>query len=175
MKDIKSWLPDFKVSAENDQHLQKYFVKTHVVEDVLFSDKWLVIGRKGTGKTAIYEYLKNGNPHLLNGYIPVALNFKNYPWPIHLLYKESMESELTAYQKSWRYLFVVQAISSIIKYKQDILKEVLSKRLEITRKLLQEIYSNPFPTVIETIKSKLGRIQKVALPSGLAGEPKVEF
>src|SRR3989339_1365878 len=97
--DIRDWLPEFKVSAESDTELLNYFLKTRYVEDVLSGTKWLVMGRKGTGKTAIYEYFKNATPSILNGAYPLSLNFKDYPWPIHRLYKESMEGELTAYQK----------------------------------------------------------------------------
>jgi hypothetical protein len=68
--DIKDWLPEFKVSAESDADLLQYFLKTRYVEEVLSGTKWLVLGRKGTGKTAIYEYFKKAKPDTLNGAYP---------------------------------------------------------------------------------------------------------
>jgi hypothetical protein len=61
--DVKSWLPEFKVAAESDDTLISYFLKTPYLTSVTTGAKWLVLGRKGTGKTAIYEYLTaSANP-----------------------------------------------------------------------------------------------------------------
>ena len=68
MPDITTWFPEFKVSAESDRELMRYFVKTPLLGRILTEDRWMVIGRKGTGKTAIYEYLRQAVPSDLNGY-----------------------------------------------------------------------------------------------------------
>jgi hypothetical protein len=165
--DIKEWMPEFKVSAESDPDLIKYFLKTEYVNSLLNTSKWLLLGRKGTGKTAIYEYFKNTPKSELNSYEVITLNFKDYPWPIHKLYKETMEGEMTAYFKSWHYIIIVQSIARIIKLKEDSgikLSEDLSK----AHKYLNQIYGNPNPGIIEIIKSKIVRIDKLSLPS-LAG------
>ncbi|HDS5101747.1 TPA: hypothetical protein QH131_004562, partial [Klebsiella pneumoniae subsp. pneumoniae] len=107
--DIKDWLPEFQVSAETDRDLQTYFFKLPAIKDIIESRAWLVLGRKGTGKTAIYEHIRRGNPENLNGYNSVCLNFSDYPWPAHQLYKDAMAGELSAYQKSWMYLFYIKA------------------------------------------------------------------
>ncbi|WP_214770526.1 hypothetical protein [Exiguobacterium sp. s133] len=167
--DIKEWLPSFKVSAESDKDLMRYFLKTQYLTDIIDLDKWMVLGRKGTGKTAIFEYLKNSDPSSINGYNVISLDFSNYPWPIHQLYKESMEGELTAYQKSWNYLFIVQAISKLISLKeQQGIK--LNKELKEAKKLLQEIFGNPNPNLTEVIKSKIMRIKTLSSPNmGMMG------
>ena len=116
--DIKEWMPEFSVSAEDDKELMIYFVKTKYIEDIIENKKWMVLGRKGTGKTAIYEYFSSNNfKSDIN--IVVPLNFKDYPWPIHRLYKETMEGELNAYFKSWNYLFVTQALTALISHKES--------------------------------------------------------
>lgn len=163
MSDILTWLPEFRVAAESDRELLKYFFKTKIVESTYNSHRWMILGRKGTGKTAIYEFLKNSNPDSINGYYNVPLNFKDYPWPIHKIYKESMEGELTSYQKSWQYLFVVQFISKLIKIKEEN-KEKLSDDLKKVKKYLSDIYGNPNPSIIEIIKSKFLRIDDLKLP-----------
>lgn len=116
---IKEWFPEFKVSAEADTDLHTYFVKTDHVKAIFSGAKWLVLGRKETGKTAIYEYSKVSKPEAIGVTCTVPLSFKEYPWPVHRLYKETMEGELVAYQKSWHYLFVVQALSQLIKVREQ--------------------------------------------------------
>lgn len=167
--DIRDWLPEFKVSAESDAELLNYFLKTRYVEEVLSGTKWLVMGRKGTGKTAIYEYFKKSTPATLNGASPLSLNFKDYPWPIHKLYKESMEGELTAYQKSWHYLLVVQSLAEIIRITETSGEKVSGDLLK-AKKYIAQLYGNPFPSIIDIIKSKLARIDGLSLPSLEAGD-----
>jgi len=166
--DIREWLPEFKVSAESDPELQRYFLKTNYVEEVLGGTKWLVMGRKGTGKTAIYEYFKKAAPETLNGAYPLSLNFKDYPWPIHKLYKESMEGELTAYQKSWHFLLVIQSVAEIVRI-TEATSQALPEALAIAKQHLEQLYGKPFPSITDTIKSKLARMEGLSLPSLEAG------
>ena len=167
--DIKEWLPSFKVSAESDKDLMRYFLKTRYLTDIINSDKWMVLGRKGTGKTAIFEYLKNSDPSNINGFNVISLDFSNYPWPIHQLYKESMEGELTAYQKSWNYLFIVQAISKLINIKEQ-KGTKLSKELRNAKNILNDIFGNPNPNLTEVIKSKIMRFKSISTPNfGIEG------
>lgn len=156
--DIKEWLPEFKVSSESDTELMTYFVKTKHLDSILNNKKWLVLGRKGTGKTAIYEYLKN--TETINS-LKVDLNFKDYPWPIHFLYKENLEGEMTAYYKSWRYIIVTKCLSTLISFK----KNELNVELKNADKLIQLIYGNPDPSLTDIIKSKLLQLNKISLPS----------
>lgn len=111
MTDITEWMPEFKVSAESDRDLMRYFVKTPLLNRVLNGGRWMVIGRKGTGKTALYEYLRQASPAEVAGYRTIALSFKDYPWPIQRLYREAMESEISSYQRSWKYLIIVKCLT----------------------------------------------------------------
>jgi hypothetical protein len=65
--DVTIWFPPFDVSAETDNELQSYFLKTPVVKSIVKSKNWLVLGRNGTGKTVIYEYLKVAPATDVNG------------------------------------------------------------------------------------------------------------
>src|SRR5690554_5090928 len=113
LMDIKEWFPEFQVSAETDVDLQSYFFQLPEVKQITESRSWIVLGRKGMGKTAIYEHLKTAQPAELNNFETICVNFSDYPWPAHQLYKESLAGELSAYQKSWRYLFFVKALSKL--------------------------------------------------------------
>ena len=163
MIDINDWLPEFEVSAETDTELQEYFLLTPELEKIINSKYWLLLGRKGTGKTAIYKYLEKSEPLAINNNIVVSLNFKDYPWPAHKLYKESISGELSAYQKSWRFLFFVKLISKLIDVKEKN-SESLSKELKWAKKYIEKIFGNPDPTIMEVLFSKLARIKKLAGP-----------
>lgn len=162
MSDITDWLPEFKVSAESDRDLMRYFVKTPLLDRVMRGGRWMVIGRKGTGKTAIYEYLRQATSTELDGHKTIALSFKDYPWPIQRLYRESMESEISSYQRSWRYIIVVKCLAALIEAVEANGK--LPSELNNAKTLLQKLFGRPDPDLLEIVKSKLFRLKSLNLP-----------
>jgi hypothetical protein len=166
--DIKTWLPEFKASAEADFELLRYFIKTPYLFQII-EGRWLVLGRKGTGKTSIFEFLRQYPPIFNSHTATVALNFKDYPWPVHKLYKEDMEGELTAYQKSWHFLFATQALAQLIRI-YDESSTPLNSELKGAKKVMQNIFGSPFPSLVEAVKSKLFRISEFSLPNAEIGE-----
>lgn len=161
--DIKEWFPEFQVSAETDTELQSYFFKLPQIQKIFDTKSWLVLGRKGVGKTAIYEYLKSTTPADANGYNVICLNFSDYPWPAHQLYKEALAGELSAYQKSWRYLFFTKALSRLIDIKRE-RKEKLSQELKWAGEYINKICGSPDPSLKEIIMSRISRVNKIAGP-----------
>lgn len=115
------------------------------------------------GKTAIYEHLKAAPTFDLNNYETICVNFSDYPWPAHQLYKESLAGELSAYQKSWRYLFFVKALSKLVEIKES-KNEALGKELKWAKAYIEKIYGNPDPSLTEVIFSKIGRISSIGGP-----------
>lgn len=168
-EDIKEWLPEFQVSAETDEDLGTYFFSVPEVAKLLKSKSWLVLGRKGTGKTAIYRHLDTSSRKDLNGYDVISLNFKDYPWPIHKLYKEALSGELSAYQKSWKYLFFVKALSKLIELHEKDGKN-LNKELKWAKNYIEKIYGRPDPTILEVLSSKITRLDKIKAPGADLGE-----
>jgi hypothetical protein len=162
MPDITDWLPEFKVSAESDRDLMRYFVKTPLLDRVLRGGRWMVIGRKGTGKTAIYEYLRQAGSSDLQGYKTIALSFKDYPWPIQRLYRESMESEISSYQRSWRYIVIVKCLAGLIETVEK--REKLPADLKGAKQLLLKLFGKPDPDLLEIVKSKIFRLKSLNLP-----------
>lgn len=162
--DIKQWFREFSISAETDTELQEYFFHTPEIKKVIDSKNWLLLGRKGTGKTAIYKYLETASPQELNDFNVISLNFKDYPWPAHKLYKEALAGELSAYQKSWRFLFFVQLLSKLIEI-QESNSESLSKDLKWAKQYISKIFGKPDPSLMEVLFSKLARVNKIKGPS----------
>ncbi|MCY9057731.1 hypothetical protein MOE81_07245 [Bacillus inaquosorum] len=75
-----------------------------------------------------------------------------------------MEGELTAYQKSWKYLFVVQSISKLIEMR-ELNGETIKEDLAEAKKVLSSLYGNPSPTLVDVIKSKFSRVQTIGTPN----------
>lgn len=173
MPDITTWFPEFKVSAESDQDLMRYFVKTPLLDRILNQGRWIIIGRKGTGKTAVYEYLRQANKDSINGFTAIPLSFREYPWPIQKLYREGMEAEISSYQRSWRYIVFAKCLASLIAAMEKDGK--LPSDLSQAKNILTTIYGTPNPGVLEIIKSKLFRLKSLSLPGAEVGEAEISL
>ena len=173
MSDITTWFPEFKVSAESDQDLMRYFVKTPLLDRILNQGRWIIIGRKGTGKTAVYEYLRQANKNAINGFTTIPLSFREYPWPIQKLYREGMEAEISSYQRSWRYIIFAKCLASLIATTESGGK--LPQDLSQAKNILTTLYGTPNPGVLEIIKSKLFRLKSFSLPAVELGEAEISL
>ena len=103
------------VAAEDDPVLD-YFVTTEAVSRINDGEQWLVLGRKGAGKTAIVRYFSEGR-HLDS--FSKALNLRNYPWSAHATRRDSGASEMEAFVASWEYLIAVECASLALERSDD--------------------------------------------------------
>jgi hypothetical protein len=91
------------VAAEDDAVLD-YFLTTDAVASIKNGDVFLVLGRKGAGKTALVRHFAEGKG---NG-VSRSLNLGGYPWAVHAQRMDRGSSDVEAYVSSWRYLIAVQ-------------------------------------------------------------------
>jgi hypothetical protein len=70
---------------------------------------------------------------------------------------------MSAYQKSWRFLFFVKLISRLVDIKVRN-SESLSKELKWAKKYIEKVFGSPDPSIMEVLFSKLARIRKLAGP-----------
>jgi hypothetical protein len=91
------------VAAEDDAVLD-YFLTTDAVARIKNGDVFLVLGRKGAGKTALVRHFAEGNGKGFSR----SLNLGGYPWAIHEQRIDRGSSDVEAYVSSWRYLIAVQ-------------------------------------------------------------------
>ncbi len=94
------------VAAEDDAVLE-YFLTTDAVTRIKNGDVFLVLGRKGSGKTALVRHFAEGNGKGLSR----SLNLAGYPWAVHAQRIDRGSSDVEAYVSSWRYLIAVQMAS----------------------------------------------------------------
>ena len=67
------------VSAEDDNSILSYFLKTDAVDSIESGDSYAVIGRKGSGKTALTKYFAQPKRE----YVTTAPSLRDYPWNLH--------------------------------------------------------------------------------------------
>lgn len=94
-----------RLDAESDKQLPNYFVDTGVIERISQGERQFVIGRKGSGKTALFQHPQKviGGSHI------VQLEFSDYAWETHKAVKELGLPLENAYTASWVFTFLVSA------------------------------------------------------------------
>ena len=97
------------VAAEDDAVLD-YFLATDAVRDVAENRVFLILGRKGAGKTAIVRHFSEGPAATVSR----ALSLRGYPWNLHAQRIDRGASEIEAYVSSWRYLLVSQLAALVL-------------------------------------------------------------
>lgn len=96
------------IAAEQDSVLE-YFLTTEAVESIESGNVLLVLGRKGSGKTALVKHftergnVEHGRP----------LSFRSYPWITHSSLIDKGASKTEAYVASWRLLIAIRLASMV--------------------------------------------------------------
>lgn len=156
-------------SAEEDPVLE-YFFTTDAVRLVEENEIFLVLGRKGSGKTALVKHFTKD--HERNPYRR-PLNLRGYPWALHSELADSQVGEMETYVASWRYLIAAQAASACLeaKFKNEIDEE---KRL---RAFFATNYGAPTVDVDKVFSPAKIVIEKAVLQPKIAGQElgQIEF
>lgn len=149
-----------KPSAEEDAVLD-YFLTTDSVRQISENEVFLVIGRKGSGKTALVRHFTKdqANPYFR------ALNLRGYPWALHGELGNQHGSEMEAYVSSWRYLIAAQAASAVLEsqWKDELDEE---KRL---RNFFTSNYGAPVVDVDKVFSPDRIVVEKATLNPKIAG------
>lgn len=96
LEEIEDWKLEAKL-----ENSQRYFYHTRVVARILKGQKLYIVGRKGTGKTAISEHLVNiKEPNLF----AQKLTFKNFPFNKLYELQDSGFTKPNQYITLWKYV-----------------------------------------------------------------------
>lgn len=102
----------------------KYFYDNGWTDDIIMGHKCLVIGRKGTGKTAICEYLINSLPD--KGYSVKSINFEDFPLDlIQKLYQHGIQADSMRLCKLFWKTVILSQICSMFEIKNESVKRIL--------------------------------------------------
>lgn len=148
------------VAAEDDAVLD-YFLTTAAVENIKQNETFLVLGRKGTGKTAIVRHFTEGPEHSNSR----SLNLRGYPWNIHAQRVDRGVSEIEAYVSSWRYLIALEFASMVLAETQ---RPQFQKVIDLNE-FFNENYGGIAPSLADILRPKRLKISKVSLQPQILG------
>lgn len=161
------------IAAEEEaSNLQKYFIKTKEYEDVLSNHhKILVIGRKGSGKSAIYVALRDDLPRINKSVVVEALSLQDYPWETHKKIRDTGVPNNQSYIKSWKYIIWVIIAKRILNYSAprkwrltDYLwwSRLFNENTRYIYRFLKTNYGSIAPSFTEIIKHRFHKIKSIS-------------
>lgn len=144
-----------EIAAEEDPVLD-YFLTTDAVQDIESGKILLVLGRKGSGKTALVRHFTETRPDTHGQ----PLSLRSYPWNAHAELIDKGASETEAYVASWRLLIAIRLASMIT----ELGSSKYTDTLEGLRKFLVENFGTTKPET-RSILSR-ARLKVVGLTIG---------
>ena len=101
--------------ADNDQILFQAFEDHEAHEAVKARERFLIVGRKGSGKTAIFKRLVNTKRP---DYFCFGHTFSDYPWHHHDLQARIGIPDFDKYTHSWKYLILLTLAKVVLNQDQ---------------------------------------------------------
>ena len=141
-----------RLDAEQDEKLLEYFIDTGSVQEVR-QGKYLIVGRKGSGKTSIFAHLAG----TLDGRI-VEMDLDKYVFKAHKMMEDGGVQPPFAYTESWRAAITV---AMFVEVAPDIAWLQRHKGIKILRKLGAGPNAGPLGAIVDW----LSRVRNIKLPS----------
>jgi energy-coupling factor transporter ATP-binding protein EcfA2 len=144
-KELFEKISEWKLEAKQED-VERYFYHIDMVDKLINGSRSYVIGRKGSGKTAICEHLNRiKQPKIFTK----KLTFKNFPFNDLYTLQNDSYSKPNQYITFWKYLIYTSVA------KQMMINENIN--LDIRTKL-KSIYSNdPERSLSRSIKRWVGK------------------
>lgn len=101
------------IDGLNDKLLSSYFLDKNYWSTLINGKEFFVIGRKGTGKSAIYTWLHE--QQYTQGVLIENLSFKNFPFEKLLRLSDDDFSKPNQYQSIWRNIILSEIAGLIVK------------------------------------------------------------
>lgn len=141
-----------RIDAEKDDKLLDYFITVGTAGKAL-KGNYLVLGRKGAGKSALFRYVAaNANRTV------VELDLKDYVFTAHRALRDEGVAAPFAYTESWRFAFIISMFS------QGYQQMPFWSRFR-GKRLLRKLGAGPDRAPVRAILGWLSRVRKIKLPS----------
>jgi energy-coupling factor transporter ATP-binding protein EcfA2 len=150
------------VAAEDDDSVLSYFLKTAAVDQIESGKAFAVIGRKGSGKTALTKYFSQPR----KDYVSASPTLRDYPWNIHSTRRNLGASDIESYVSAWRYLIAVKANSIVIEQKG---MKTMTDSQRAARDFLNENYGGISPSLADIMRPNRLKITKKTLAPRIMG------
>ena len=155
-------------SAENEAHrspdlmLKGYFDLHHVCANALYSDAFLVLGYKGSGKSAIAERLKLLHADDSQVFI-TNINLQDFPYgSFSQMAGDSNEAPQAKYPTAWSWILLIYLLASLEKDRGLVLMD----RAAFTDTLaaLRDMRLLPLKGLPDLVRSSTERSFKLSIP-----------
>lgn len=162
---ILDWIDVGKVSAERDINLNNYFYDNGTLKKLIENNNhFLMLGRKGSGKTALFNYFTTNPKDFVNENDKViSISLDDYSWNVHSLLAQNQTADSLAYRQSWKFIFLLEIIKTLSS-NCDATKEIKE-----ASRCLEKIFGSPIPGIFDLVKSKILSLSKLKLPHGSIG------
>ena len=166
MINILDWINVGDVSAERDNNLSEYFYDAGVSKNIINNPKqYLLLGRKGAGKTAVFLHLASRPSSLFGANdIVVPLSLQSYNWQAHELLIDGQKEGGFQHRDSWRFVLCIESIKSVATSLEATGKPV-PKAIKSALKVLEKLFSTPIPSWTDLLGEKLFSLGGLELPS----------
>jgi hypothetical protein len=145
-------LDSFGKGAAEDEPVLTYFFKTEAVARIAKSEILLVLGRKGSGKTALVRHFSENTA----GVFSRSLSLRGYPWALHGTRVDRGASPIEAYVSSWRYLIAVE-LAALVSTRAVTQSDPVLKAI---KEFLTQNYGGPDPSLDQVLRPPKLRISK---------------
>ena len=95
-----------------DYNLENYFLDQGYWREIIEKKTYYVIGRKGTGKSAIYNWIHNRQ--MEKGMVISNLSFRSFPFEKFLRLSDDDFSRPNQYQSIWKYIILSEYAKQIV-------------------------------------------------------------
>lgn len=165
MTSIVDWLNVGEVSAERDNNLAAYFYDAGVSKDIIGNPKqYLLLGRKGAGKTAVFLHLTRKPNELFGEHdLVVGLSLQSYNWQAHQLLIDSQKEGGFQHRDSWRFVLCIESIKAVTSHLQKHGYKI-PKNLQHAANILEKLFSKPVPSWFDLLGEKLYNLAGFELP-----------
>lgn len=148
------------VAAEDDAVLD-YFLTTEAVDRLQSGTAFVVLGRKGAGKTALVRHFSEGQ----SGQLSKALNLRGYPWSLHVTRVDNGASPIEAYVSSWRYLIAIEVAALVLGASE----RLQSQKVIDLNAFFRDNYGGPSPKLADILRPSSLRMTKASIQPAVLG------
>jgi len=151
--------------AESDRRLSEYFVKAPYVEDALSLKRTLILGRKGSGKSALFSQLERlFRASGLATTIVVQLTPDQYSWTALRQYREQGLMPEQAHTNAWKFAIATAIAGSLADLSDVLLPTQEAKEArDRLRAFIHQNYGKTHPTLYPTATRLLNGIKSFNL------------
>lgn len=165
-----STVTDFgSIEAKNDKYLAEGFREHPSYLEIKDMEAFLVVGRKGSGKTAIYRRLEY-EASLDKTITVVGHTFDDYPWDHHEKQGQSGVPAERRFIHSWKYLILLKTAFQLVnEIDPSSLEDDRYEAFQNLAKFVEDSYGRIDPDFTSVFKPKtrlrIGALLKVAVMS----------